>query len=72
MIQINVDQTLTPENAKRRGYILWQDYIYDPSAPEGVNIDIEKLVKTGWKLGKPALPDSEQNCGVGLYKPISK
>ena len=70
MIKFQIDEELTPENSKEKGFEWWQDTIYDPEAPEQVNNEFIALIKKGWKLGKPASKGLEQNCGVGLYKPL--
>jgi hypothetical protein len=67
---IKVDWSLTPSNAKERGYLWYRDGIYDSEAPPEVNKDLEELISEGWKLGEPALTELKENCGVGLYKPL--
>lgn len=68
-MKITVDENLTPDNAKEKGFVWWRDIIYDPAAPKKANKTIADLLAKGYKLGQPANKKIKQNCGVGLYKP---
>lgn len=70
MNEIRVDGKLTPENCKDNGFEWWKDAIYDSEAPVEVNSEFIELINKGWKLGKSASKELEQNGGIGIYKPL--
>lgn len=72
MKHFRVDPNLTPENCRWKGYEWWADSIYDPTAPNEVNENFIEMINDGWKLGKPASINFEENGGVGVYKPLNE
>ncbi len=65
-----IDTTLTPENAKERGYIWYQDAHYDPyEDPEEVIESMREAMKDGWLIGAAA---GNMAYGVGLYKLLTQ
>lgn len=67
---IEIDNSLTPDNASSKNMIWIQDIIFDSEAPEEAKIDIRKYIEEGYVLGKCASSTSTNNF-VGLYKKIS-
>lgn len=65
--KIEVDKTLTPENAKERGLEWVMDVIVDDEAPDDVIEDIVEMVKDGKVIGMPAASNPENNIR-GVYK----
>ena len=70
MAKVFIDETLTIENCKSKGFEWWQDTIYDLEAPKGANNEFEQFITRGWKFGRPSSKNFEQNNSVGLYRPI--
>lgn len=79
---IIVDKTLTPENAGERGYIWWQDTLYEINYDLGLekpfyddfnpNDGLRRTVnEDGALLGQPANRHFHEN-GVGIYYPIKE
>jgi len=65
--QFPIDTTLTPKNAKERGYVLWND-VYINEVTPGLD-DVSILIKEcGYKLGIASI-EKEVDL-YGLYKPI--
>lgn len=67
--KIQIDKTLTPENADSRGLLWVKDVIVDEEAPDEAMTDIVKLTKEGYLVGMSAGNNTENNL-FGLYKPI--
>ena len=66
------DLSLTPENAKKRGYEYIDDVIYSIFAMHNSLPDILKLVhQHGYKLGTPSRKNNFESF-YGLYAPIKK
>lgn len=62
------DLSLTPENAKKKGYKYIEDVIYNVIAPTSHKNDILQLIyKNGYKLGSPIHANKPV---YGLYAPI--
>lgn len=72
MKRININWELNPENAMKQGYIWCGDAIYDPEAPDEVNIEFVENIKKGYLYGEPANVNIMVNGGVGVYKPVKK
>ncbi len=67
--EIEIDMTLTPENAVERDLEWVKDIIVDREAPDVANQEIVELIKTGNLLGMPAGSNTENNV-FGLYRKI--
>lgn len=67
-----VDSSLTPENAKNRGYEWTKDVIYDPEAPEEAMGDLFRSLDEGFIFGEPANINTKQNGFIGLYRKIQQ
>lgn len=65
-----IDSTLTPENAKNRGYEWSGDTIYDPGAPEEAMRDLFLCADKGYLFGEPANINTIQNGFIGVYRKI--
>lgn len=66
------DLSLTPENAKKRGYRYIDDIIYKVFPLSYALDDILKLVhEDGYKLGKPS-SINDFDLFYGLYAPLEK
>ncbi len=68
--KIEIDKTLTPENAVDRGLMWVKDVIVDNEAPDEAMQDILELIKNGDVIGLPAGENVENNL-CGLYRKIS-
>ena len=69
--EIEIDKTLTPENAVERDLEWVKDIIVDREAPDVANQEIVELIKAGNLLGMPAGSNSENNV-FGLYRKIGQ
>jgi hypothetical protein len=67
-----VDSTLTPQNAKERGYEYIDDVFYNVYSLNDAFYDILKLIKeNGYKLGTPS-HQNDFEFFYGLYAPIRR
>lgn len=65
-----VDPTLTPANARQKGYKYIDDIIYDATKPNENIKDILELINIhGYRLGSPS-ETNQINPYFGLYMPI--
>jgi hypothetical protein len=64
-----IDTTITPENAKSKGYKLVLDIICDRRSPNNISKDLLDLITNEkCKLGKPARSEEAESF-YGLYIP---
>lgn len=68
--KIEIDRTLTPENASERGLVWVQDIVVDEEAPDEAMQDIFELIKNGNVIGMPAGSNTENGL-CGLYRKIA-
>lgn len=67
-----IDPTLTPKNAKQKGYEYIDDIIYSEYMSQAATKHILKLINQhGYKLGAPSV-SKESNIYRGLYMPIKE
>lgn len=72
LVNLPIDETLTPESAASRGYEFINNTIYDREAPvEAMQEIIDLVTDQGYKLGQPASVMGE-DIFVGLYAPVEK
>jgi hypothetical protein len=62
---VPIDVTLTPENAKERGY-MWLYDIFDGMMQDPI---IQSMVGDGYKLGKAS--NTSYVVAAGLYQPLT-
>lgn len=67
-MKIKIDKSLTPETAEFRQLEWIGDAVYDESAPDVVNQEVEDLIKCGYLVGNPA--SNATDIYVGVYRPL--
>ncbi|MEK7570728.1 MAG: hypothetical protein AAB553_00505 [Patescibacteria group bacterium] len=66
-----IDMTLSPNNAKEKGYRYVDDVLYDMKTMHAYMIEVKDLINNeGYKLGRPS--KSYMETYYGLYEPVTK
>ncbi len=65
-----IDYSLTPVNAKKKGFVWVGDSIIDPEAPDIANLEFVNLYKDGYRFGEPASLNSITHGAVGIFEPL--
>ena len=71
LLELSIDETLTPATAKERGYT----YALDVSSlrpPELHDVFVKLVEKKGFKVGQPKYRMSDDNSDRGLYAPLEE
>jgi len=71
LLELSIDETLTPGTANKRGYTYEMDV--SSLTPAELQDDFVELVeKEGFKIGQPEYHMTDDNSDRGLYAPLEE